>query len=131
MEIYLKSVCGVLIAVVLIQALSKSEKNMALLISIVVCCMIFTAIGTLFKPILSFFEKLQSIGNLNSDMIKIIMKVVGIGYLSEITGNLCQDIGNAAMSKVLQILSMVTLLALSIPIFNELLGLIESVLSNI
>lgn len=131
MEIYLKTVSGILVAIILIQALSQSEKNTALLLSILVCCMVFTAVGSLFQPVIAFIDKLQDLTNINKNMISVLLKVVGIGYISEITTNLCKDIGNTALSKVLQILSLVTLLILSIPIFQQLLELIENVLINL
>jgi len=69
MEIYLKTVSGILVAIILIQALSQSEKNTALLLSILVCCMVFTAVGSLFQPVIAFIDKLQDLTNINKNMI--------------------------------------------------------------
>lgn len=131
MSTVIKAICGILIAVILSQILAKQGKDFSLLLIIVVCCMVMTAATVFIEPVLDFFQRLQTLGQLNNDLIKILLKAVGIGVLTEMTVMICTDMGNSAMGKSLQLLATVTVLWLSIPIFEELLQLLESVLEAV
>ena len=128
MDMIIKAIAGILIASVLYQTVSKQGNDISLLLIIVVCCMVVSEALTFFRPIISFIDKLQNIGRLNEEMIGILMKAVGIGILTEVTSLICADMGNAALGKSLQILAIATILWISLPLFNKLLDLIETVL---
>lgn len=131
MDIFLKAVAGVLIALVICIVLAKQGKDMSLLLSILVCCMVVTAAITYLQPVIDFFRRLQSIGNLDSEIVSILMKAVGIGFLAEITSLICSDAGSASLGKGLQILATCVILWISIPLFNELIELIENILGAV
>ena len=131
MDIFIKATAGILIAVVLSIVLSKENKDISILLVIIVCSMVAAvAIGYLQK-IMAFIEKLERIGNLNSSLIKILLKCVGIGLLSQITSMICTDSGNAAMGKVLQILASAVVLWLCVPLFTQLLELVENMMGAV
>lgn len=131
MDIFIKAVAGVLVAAIVTLILAKQGKDFSVLLVICVCCMVtVTALGYLQK-IMDFLNLLQIKGNLNKDLIAILLKSVGIGVLSEITGMICTDSGNAALGKVIQFLSASVILWLCIPLFTQLLELIESVLGAV
>ena len=64
-------------------------------------------------------------------LIAILLKAVGIGILSEITCMICTDSGNAALGKVIQFLTSAVILWLCIPLFTQLIELIEGVLGAV
>ena len=128
MEMFLKAAVGVLITLILCLVLAKQGKDMATLLVLAVCCMVLTAVIASLRPVLDFFSKLETIGKLDSRLIKTLLKAVGIGMLSEIVGLVCADAGNSAMGKTLQILASAVILTLSVPIFTQLLELIETIL---
>lgn len=128
MDVFLKAAAGVLIAVVLCLTLSKQTKDVSLLLAMSVCCMVIAAAVTHLTPVIAFFEKLQSIGNLNSDMLRILFKAVGIGLLAEVASLICSDAGNAALGKALKLLASAVILWISLPLFDSLIGLVEDIL---
>lgn len=131
MDIFLKAVAGVLIAVVVSLILSKQGKDFSVLLVIGVCCMV-AAVGLGYlEAIIDFIRLLQQKGNLNGDLIAVLMKAVGIGIISEITCMICTDSGNAALAKVIQFLTSSIILWLCIPLFTQLIELIESVLGAV
>lgn len=131
MELFLKAVGGILIGVILWLCLSKYGKDMSLLLTVAICCMVMVAAVTYLRPVLDFLHQLQSIGNLNSQFVKIILKAVGIGILSELCALLCKDAGNEAMGKTLQLLAAAVILWLSLPVFEKLLSMIDTILRNV
>ena len=120
-----------MIAAVLCLSLSKQGKDISLLLSLAVCTMVITAGITYFQPVVEFIEHLQVVGNLNSAILKILLKAVGIGLLAEVTSLVCSDANNAALGKALQIAATAAILWLSIPLLTELMDLLEKILGAI
>lgn len=131
MNDFVKAIGLVLVTVILCLAISQYGKSFSTLLAIGVCagvCII--AVGYI-SPMLDFFSQLQSLGNLNGEMVRILIKSVGIGVLSEITALICTDGGNAALGKAIQILSSAVILWLSLPLFTSLIELASQILSNL
>lgn len=128
METYLKATACVLVAVVLCLTLSKHTKEMSLLLIMTVCCMVVIAAITYLTPVISFLEKLQTVGNLDADLLRILFKAVGIGLTAEITSLICEDAGNSALGKGLKLLASAVILWLSVPLFTTLVELVEEIL---
>lgn len=129
MDVFLKSAAGVLITLVLCLVLAKQGKDTALLLVLAVCCMLVSAAVAYLEPVIGFFDKLNGIGQLDEQMITILLKAVGIGLLGEVTGLLCADSGNGALGRSIQLLAAAVILWLSIPLFEALIDLIEEVLN--
>ena len=128
MEIYLKATAGVLITVILCLALDKQSRELSFLLILTVCCMVVGVAVTYFKPVFQFFEKLQTVGKLNTDMMRVLLKAMGIGMLAEITAMICSDAGNSALGKSIKLVATGVILCISIPLFERLLELIEDIL---
>lgn len=128
METYLKATACVLVAAVLCLTVSKHTKELSLLLVMAVCCMVVIAAVTYLTPVISFFEKLQTVGNLDTDMLRILFKAVGIGLTAEITSLICEDAGNSALGKGLKLLASAVILWLSVPLFTALVDLVEEIL---
>ena len=128
---FLQAAAGVLLTVIMVLALGKEGKQTAILLVIGTCCMVSVlAIGYL-EPVVAFIDRLAVIGNMNSQMISILLKVVGIGLIGEIASLVCTDSGNASLGKVLQILSAAVILRLALPLLEQLLELLERVLGEV
>ena len=119
-----------LIAVILILALGSHGKEMGSLLGLFVCCMVILLALRYLQPVLDLIRQLQGIGDLDYSMIGILLKVVGIGLISEIAALICADAGNAALGKTLQLLSASVILWLSIPLFEELTALLQRILGE-
>ncbi len=131
MELFLKATAGILITLVVYLILAKQGKDFSLLLTVAVCCMIATAAMHYLRPVIDFFDKLQALGNLNLQLLNILIKTVGIALISEITAHICTDTGNAALGKTLQILASAVVLWLSLPLFTSLIDLIEEILITV
>ena len=131
MNVFLKAIAGVFISLILWLCLEKSEKNISLLLTLAACVLLLASAVSLLNPVITFVEKLRQVGELNKEYIKVILKVVGVGLISEISALICKDAGNESLGKALQIMSAVIVLLLSIPIFEKLLELLNDILGTI
>ena len=131
MHIFLRATAAVLVAVIMFIVIGKNNKEIALLLTVCVCCMVGAAIGVFLEPVVEFAGQLREVGNLDSDQFEILLKVVGIGFLAEVTALICSDAGNAALGKILQLLSGCVILWLSVPLLSSLLTLIQRILGEL
>ena len=126
MGLYWKTAAAVLVAVVLILMLGRQE--MGMLLRLAVCVMVLAVAMTYLEPVLELVDTLKELGNLEGDLITILMKAVGIGLVTEVAVLVCTDSGNNSMGKALQLLGTVVILWLSLPLFTGLLELIQEIL---
>lgn len=131
MQTFIKAIAGALIALVLILVLDKQDKHIGILLALAVSCMVLAGCVQFLDPILAFAGHIQKIASLDTELLSVIIKAVGIGFLGEIASLICIDAGNAAIGKALQYLTTVIILWLSIPLFNTLIELVEKIMVDI
>lgn len=130
-EIFIKVSASILITAILSLVISGQNKDISLLLIIVVCSM--SLIGTIsyFEPIIDFVQKLIRIGNISNEYLQILFKIMGIGLISQVSGLICQDAGNQSLAKVLQIVTTTVILCICVPLLEEILMLIESIMGEL
>lgn len=127
----MKAAAGALIAAILGLILQKQGKEYALILVLAVSAMGACLALSYIKPVLTFLERLQYLAKLDQEVLEILLKVVGIGLISEICGTICTDMGNAALGKMLQLLSATMILWLSLPILEQVMDLVMEVLEGV
>lgn len=131
MDIFLKAAAGVLTALILWLVLNKQNKDFSVLLTLLVCGMVIAVAITVLQPVMDFLQKLQQYSKIDHDLLGVIIKVVGIGLISEICMLVCKDAGNESMGKGLQIVSTAVVIWISIPVFEELLSLLDKILGTV
>ena len=131
MTLFLQVCAGVLVAVLLILTLGSHGKEMGALLALAVCCMAVIAAMTYLRPVLDFLGTLEDLGNLDSDLVTILLKAAGIGLLAEIAALICADAGNASLGKAVQLLGTAAVLWLSLPLFTALMELLQTILGEL
>lgn len=131
MDHFVRIAAGVLLSALLTVLLNKQGKDMALLLTAAVCCMVITVVITYLEPVLDFVKELQTIGSLDSDMVRILLKTVGVTLIAEIAALICTDCGNSALGKVIQILAIAAVLWLSLPLLRALMDMIQKMLGEV
>lgn len=131
MNIFWKTAAGILTAVILWINLNKSSKDVSVLMTLAVCAMAMIAAAAFFEPVVSFVKKLQELGKLDTALVSVVLKVVGVGVVTEISVLICKDAGNESMGKTLQCVSAVAVLWMAIPVFEKLLALLDRILGAV
>jgi len=131
MELFFKTAAAALVTAVLSLVVSRQEKDFALLLTMAGCTMAGLMLLHFLQPVLVFVRQLQSLGDLNGDMLRILLKAVGTGLVAEIAGMVCVDAGNASLGKTIQLLGAAVILWLSIPVFQMLMDLVGRILGEV
>lgn len=131
MDVLIKAVICGFIAVILSNMMPADRKEYSLLVGVAACCIIGISAVSYMQPVLDLMNRLTALGNLNTQMITIMVKVVGVGVLLEISTLVCEELGNGALGKMIHLLGVAAIFWMTIPLFDEFTELIESVLERI
>ena len=115
-------------ALILCLSLSGQNRDLGLLLALAASCMVVLGAIQQLSPVILFFRQLEEAGNLDPQLIGILLKAVGVGLIGELAAMICTDGGNAAMGKALRLLASGTILVLSLPLFQQLLDLVGDIL---
>lgn len=117
-----------IITVVLAIVFRKGREEYSLYMSIAACVLILLwGIGKL-QVILDAIDQLQGYIKLNKAYVGILIRIIGITYVTEISASLCKDSGYQAVSEQIEIVGKLTILAISMPIMLSILDTINSFL---
>ena len=118
------------IAVVLLAIQFKSMKpEYSIFISVAGCIFIFIFILAKMKDIISLLDRLSDLTSVSREYVKILLKITGITFISEIASDISKDCGYTAVSNQVQIFGKITVLVISLPVFTELISKIGGLLS--
>lgn len=125
MEQFFKAAVLCMLAIVIVLMLRNGEKGIGQLLSLLVCCIVMSYAVSALAPIVTLLRTAQRLSTLEREEFTALLKAVGISVTAEIAALLCDDSGNSAMGKALQLLATAVILALSVPMITALLELIE------
>lgn len=128
MNTFLKASATVIIALLLSLILSRHNIGFTVMIAIILCCAIFHSAVDYLQPVFNLTQRLSRMSEMDNDIYSILLKSVGISFLSEIVNVICADAGYNALGKSLQILSNIVILWLSVPLLNGLIEIVEKAL---
>lgn len=106
----------------------KGKEEYSLYISIAACItIILLGIGKL-EVILDAITKLQGYIKINKAYIDVLIKIIGITYVTEFASSLCKDSGYQSIGEQVELVGKLTILAISMPILLALLETINNFL---
>jgi len=131
MTLYLQVSGAVLLSVILVLTLKSHSKEIGTVLSITVCSIAATAALGYLQPVLEFLKSIENLTGLNNAMVETLLKVTGIGIITEVANLVCKDAGNESMGKAMQLLGAAVILYLSLPMFNSLIELLQKILGDL
>lgn len=129
MENFWKAAAIILVTAIL--SITVGKRDISSVLSVTACCMVAVIAAFYLSPVLDMLWKINGLGNLREEMLRILLKSTGVGILSELVAMVCTDMGNQSLAKMMQMLGSVVILNLSLPLFESLLTVIQNILENI
>lgn len=118
-----------IVAVLMAVIFKKVKEEFSLYISITACFIILMlGIGKL-DVILDAVGRLQGYIKINKAYIGILVKIIGITYVTEFAASLCKDSGYQAIGDQVELVGKLSILAISMPILLALLDTINNFLN--
>ena len=77
-----------------------------------------------FTSVITTFNEIITKTGVSQNLFSIVLKIVGIGYLIEVTADICKDSGNSSIADKVILGGKILILTLAIPIINSLFNVI-------
>ena len=120
---------GIAIITAVAALLLKSTKpELAFAVSIAGGIILLLFAFEIFKGSLSIFQKITNATGIESSIVKILLKMVGIGYLVEFSAGVLNDFGQNHLGDKLSFCGKIIVLVLAVPILESVLNLIVKLL---
>lgn len=116
------------IAAVLLRS-SKPELSFA--VTVAGCAIILIFAVDLFAGTFSIFAELGEKTGIDNALIKIILKIIAVGYLVEFAADIVEDFGAKSIADKLVFAGKVIIFSISLPILRSLVTLISGFLELI
>ncbi len=121
--------CTAVISVCFILILKQTRKEFAYALSVLVCVGIFIWLLSGLSDVLDYFMKLISMSSISAVYVKVLIKVLGVGYLTQFAVQMCKDAGESAIAAKVELAGKVAVMVISLPIFEYVLDLFSQLLS--
>lgn len=113
---------GVFLAVLLRN--QKSDFSMYVILGVAV--MIFAVICTQLESIVTAVNTFSTYVNIEKKYIVILIKMMGITYVSEFAASICRDLGYQSIASQIEMFARLSLFVISIPVVSALIETISS-----
>ena len=128
MEIF--KIIGVAFVTAISAILLKSTKP-ELSFAVTVTGVILMFVVDMLQNTVNILSTIASITGIENGLIKILLKIVGVGYLTEFSAGILNDFGSNAVADKVILGGKLTILILSLPIIESVLKLMSGFLELI
>ena len=90
---------------------------------------IFLCIAPYLRTILSMFEDIAGQVGIESQYIKMVIKIIGVAYICQFSAELCKDVGEGSMASKIEFAGKIMILTLSMPVIYKLLGVVSAIIN--
>ena len=125
MQYFTQALIIAVIGIILGAVIKKSHKELSLLLSMVCCVLIGIFVIRMFDPVLDFFVRLRNMAGLDKSLLAPVLKAVGIGLLTQITGRICTDAGESAIASLVELCGSILTIYVALPLLEAVLEMVE------
>lgn len=105
---------------------SKPELSFAVTITGVIVILLY--IVDALQSTLQVFSTIAEMTGVENGLLKILLKIVGVGYLTEFGAGLLNDFGSSSVADKVVLCGKITIVLLSMPVIESLLQLVRGFL---
>ncbi len=127
MSILIKIIGVSLIAVFLSILLKKTHPEYALAVILCAASLILSYLFGAFKTVFEGIQEMMNLSEIDPGYAELILKIMGIAFLSEYTSALFFDAGETAMGKKVELAGKLIILLISLPVIKRLSELIMTI----
>lgn len=124
MENVIKIIGVSFIALISIIIVKQYKPEFAIYVSIVAGAIILYMVLDKLGNVINLLQSISEKSGVNSEFLKLLLKITGIAFLTEFAINMCKDAGEGAIANKVEIGSKVVIISMSIPIISNLLEVI-------
>lgn len=117
-----------IIASIIIVVLKAQRPEIAIQVSIITGLVIFILIVNKLAAVLTLLSSFSAKADIDMTYMGLLLKIIGIAYISEFGAEICKDAGEAAIASKIELAGKVMVIVLAVPIVTSLLDLIIKIM---
>jgi stage III sporulation protein AD len=122
------TIAALCLIVTVIIKLFDDKKEIALYIKIAAAGLILGGVVLYVSPVADTINTIFDKAGASDTYINILFKALGICYITQFASDICKDSGEGALATQIEIAGKITLLLLSLPLFEALTDLVTVLL---
>lgn len=125
MQIGIIGVIGALLAV----QMRGTKTEYGIYLSVAVSILLFGFILNRLETLVASIQEINQYLHIETTYLTTLLKMIGITYIGEFSSSLCKDSGCQTLAVQIELFCKLTILVLSIPVLQALLGTVQEFLS--
>lgn len=122
-------IIGIGVVSVICYLLIKPIKpELAIFVGLAGSCIILISCVDMLMEIISNLSSFVERAGIGGEIFALVLKIVGVGYLTEFSANLCTDVGGSSVADKIVFAGKIFILFMSLPIISNLLEIIMGLL---
>ncbi len=118
-----------IVAVVLSVMIKGYRPEVSIGITIVTVAILFIIISPQLKSVMVFFVDIAEKIGVEMQYIIIVIKVIGVAYLTQISAEICKDAGENAIGTKIEFGGKIIIIVLSMPVIFRLLEVVSEIIN--
>lgn len=120
-------VIGLLFAVIIVY-LQSINREIALVATIVAGIIILLSIVDLLYEVFDLYRQIATLGGINGDLLKLIIKITLICYVVEFAVGIIEDFGLKSLADKVSVVGKLLIVIMAAPVITSLLNLIKNLI---
>ena len=120
------AIIGVSLAAAVVAIILRQYRaEYAIVISLVTGAIVLVAIMQALEPVLGEVSELIGASGMGTENTAAILKVVGVGFITQLACDSCRDAGEGAIAAKVELAGRVSILILALPVFSQILQIVS------
>ena len=128
MDIIFKIIGVGLITCIAALIIKPVRSDFAMLISMVGGVIILVMILSSLATAINLISSIANQTGIDSHLLSLVFKIIGVGYLTEFTASLCADTGSSGLGDKVLLGGKVVILVMALPIITSILSIVMELL---
>ena len=128
MDIIFKIIGVGLITCIAVLIVKPVRSDFAMLISMVGGVIILVMILSSLTTAISLIKSIANQTGIDGNLLSLVFKIIGVGYLTEFTASMCADAGSGGLGDKVLLGGKVVILVMALPIITSILTIVMELL---
>lgn len=127
METIIKCSISAILGTMICLVIKKQNPEISLALSLILVISILTAALSASSVFSQLLECANSILGSSSDMIKPLLKCLGVGFVSKLASDLCRDASQISLASAMELCGILSASAIAMPVVIKTLTMIGTI----
>lgn len=127
MEIYKIVLIGI-IAAVMIVMLKELKSEMAVIVAVAAGVIILIMTASMLADVVEVFSNIADKSGIDNSLYIALIKIIGIGYLTEFAANICEDAGSKSVAGKILLGGKICIMIVALPVVQALIDIIIAII---